>query len=342
MQLAKRITQLKDGLSSDTLLHSSQAHRVRTRAGELVWSIFRYVLIIGISFIIVYPLLLKLSVAFKSRDDIFDPTIFIVPKHFTFSNVEIAVKVLKFFPTLGQTLLFVVAMMILSTASCALAGYGFARFSFPGRNLLFGLVVLTILVPAETLMVPTYLHFRSFDFLNLVTLFTGKDGINLMNSYWPSTILSVTANGLKAGLYIYIFRQFFRGMPAEIEEAALIDGAGGIATFFRIMLPNAVPPLITVMLFAFVWQYNDTFYNSMFMSDMHLMPSQIASLPGNAGVYISTVIYGGADPNAKPDPNYVAMIVDTGLLVAISPLIVMYLFVQRYFVESVERTGVVG
>lgn len=342
MQLAKRIAQLKNGVPAEGLLSSSQAHRARTKAGDLAWSIFRYLLIIGISFVIVYPLLLKISVAFKDRQDIIDPTIFLIPKHFTFSNVEVALSVLDFFPTLGQTLVFVIGIMLLSTASCALAGYGFARFSFPGSNILFALVILTILVPAHTLMVPTYLHFRSFDILELVTLTTGQDGINLMNSYWPSIILSATANGLKAGLFIYIFRQFFRGMPKEIEEAALIDGAGGIATFFRIMLPNAVPPLITVMLFAFVWQYNDSFFNSLFMSEMGLMPSKIAALPANAAQHIATIVFGGFDPNSKPDPNYVAMIVDTGLLIAISPLIVLYLFVQRYFVESVERTGVVG
>jgi len=342
MQLAKRFARLKEGLPPEGLLASSRAHRVRTKAGQLAWSIFRYLLITGISFVIVYPLLLKLSVAFKERRDIVDPTIFLIPKHFTFSNIEIAVKVLHFFPTLGKTLAFIVVVMLLSTFSCALAGYGFARFKFVGSNLLFALVILTILVPTHTLMVPTYLHFRSFDVMGLVALFTGKDGINMMNTYWPSVILSMTANGLKAGLFIYIFRQFFRGVPKEIEEAALIDGAGGFATFFRIMLPNAVPPLITVMLFAFVWQYNDLFYNSLFMSELNLMPSRIASLPANAGQYISTVVFGGYDPNSKPDPNYVAMIVDTGLLIAIAPLIVLYLFVQRYFVESVERTGVVG
>ena len=86
--------------------------------------------------------------------------------------------------------------------STALAGYGFARFTFPGSNLLFGLVVLTILIPMSTLMVPMYLHFRSFDILGLVHMFTGKEGVNLLNSYWPSIITSATATGLKAGLFI--------------------------------------------------------------------------------------------------------------------------------------------
>ncbi|MCZ4148507.1 ABC transporter permease, partial [Escherichia coli] len=138
---------------------------------------------------------------------------------------------MNYWPLLANTLLFVAITTLLTAISCALAGYGFARFSFPGSSVLFVLVILTILVPTSTLMVPMYLHFRSFDILGIIGLFTGKEGVNLLNTYWPSVITAATAGGLKAGLFIYIFRQFFKGMPKEIEEAALIDGAGGFRTF---------------------------------------------------------------------------------------------------------------
>jgi ABC-type glycerol-3-phosphate transport system permease component len=316
-------------------------NRTKTKSTAWLWALFRYVIIIGVSFIIVYPILLKISVAIMDKQDIYNPTIFLVPQHFTWDNVRMAAEILNYFPSLGTTLLFVVITMLLQAASCAMAGYGFARFSFPGSNLLFVLVILTILIPTSTLMVPMYLHFRSFDILGLVHLFTGKDGVNTINTLTPSIITSMTASGLKSGLYIYIFRQFFKGLPKEIEEAALIDGAGGFKTFFRIMLPNAIPPLITVMLFAFVWQYNDTFYTSLFMGEAELMSNKIASLPAHASAYIINTLM-ITSPGAEPDPNHVAMVVDTGILLAILPLIIMYLFVQRYFVESVERSGVVG
>lgn len=315
--------------------------RAKNKSVDLVWSIFRYILIIGISFIILYPIMLNISVAFKDPIDIYNPTIYMVPVHFTMENVRLAMDILNYWPMLQNTLLFVISTTALSAVSCALAGYGFARFNFPGSNILFTLVVLTILIPASTLMVPMYLHFRQFDVLNLVTLFTGKEGINLLNTYWPSLITAAFANGLKSGLYIYIFRQFFKGLPKEIEEAALIDGAGGIRTFFTIMLPNAIPPIITVLLFAFVWQYNDTFYTSLFMSSSELMSIKVASLPADVNKLLPSLL-GIEGTEARADPNHVSMIVDTGILLAIAPLIIMYLFVQRYFVESVERTGVVG
>jgi len=315
--------------------------RVRNKSMAWLWSIFRLVLIIGIGFIIIRPILTQISVAFKSPEDIYNPTIYLVPVHFTMENVKYAMDILNYWPLLQNTLLFVIVTTIMSAASCALAGYGFARFKFPGSNVLFALVVLTILIPASTLMVPMYLHFRNFDVLGLVTLFTGKEGLNLLNTYWPSIITSALGVGLKSGLYIYIFRQFFRGLPKEIEEAALIDGAGGIRTFLTIMLPNAIPPIITVMLFAFVWQYNDTFYASLFMSNSELMANAVAALPANVNKFLPELL-GLVGTEARADPNHVAMIVDTGILMAIAPLIIMYLFVQRYFVESVERTGVVG
>lgn len=316
--------------------------RTKNKSLEWLWMLSLYVLVIGISFVILYPLFSRISMAFKDPVDIYNPTIYMVPIHFTLDNVKLAMKVLDYWPMLGNTLLFAAVMTLLQAASCALAGYGFARFSFPGSNILFTCVVLTILIPMSTLMVPMYLHFRNLDFMGLIKLFTGRDGVNLLNTYWPSMITSATANGLKSGLYIYIFRQFFRGLPKEIEEAAVIDGAGGYSAFFRIMLPNAVPALMTVMLFAFVWQYNDTFYASLFMSESALMSVKIASLPADANQYLPTLLGIGTNADVKADPNHVAMIVDTGILLAIAPLIAMYLFVQRYFVESVERTGVVG
>ncbi|WP_199613659.1 carbohydrate ABC transporter permease [Paenibacillus alkalitolerans] len=316
--------------------------RTKNKSLEWLWSVVRYILVIGISFVIIYPLARQISTAVKDPADIYNPTIYMVPVHFTLDNFRLAMEVLNYWPLLGNTLLFVTITTLLQAASCALAGYGFARFTFPGSNILFTFVILTILIPMSTLMVPMYLHFRNFDIMGLVTLFSGKDGVNLLNTYWPSMITSATANGLKSGLYIYIFRQFFRGLPKEIEEAALIDGAGGFMTFFRIMLPNAIPALVTVMLFAFVWQYNDTFYASLFMSESALMSVKIASLPADANQYLPSLLGLGANAEMKADPNHVAMIVDTGILLAIAPLIVMYLFVQRYFVESVERTGVVG
>ncbi len=331
---------IHDILQRDVVVYRMQ--KAKNKSLELLWASVRTILISGIAFVILLPIFRQISVAFKAVEDIYNPTIYMVPVNYTLENLQYAVSLLNYWAVLGNTVLFVTIMMVLQAASCALAGYGFARFNFPGSRILFGLVVLTILIPTNTLMVPMYLHFRSFDIMGIISLLTGKDGVNILNTYWPSVITSATANGLKSGLYIYIFTQFFRGLPKEIEESALIDGAGGFKTFFSIMLPNAVPSLVTVMLFAFVWQYNDTFYASLFMGNSDLIANRIASFPAEVNQKLPILLGYGLNPTQRADPNHVAMIVDTGILLAISPLIMMYLFVQRFFVESVERTGVVG
>ncbi|MFC5651913.1 carbohydrate ABC transporter permease [Paenibacillus solisilvae] len=306
-----------------------------------LWVLLRTVLIIGISYVILYPLLLKLSIGFKSKEDIFNPNIVWLPHHLTLSNLKYAYTMMNYPVTLMNTIFLSTSTMLLQTIASALAGYTFARLTFRGSGFLFILVILTILIPPQTLMVPLYLHFKNFDILGIYHLFTGKDGVNLINTYWPLLITSATANGLKSGLYIYIFRQFFKGMPKEIEEAAFIDGCGVFTTFFRVMLPNAIPSIVTVMLFAFVWQWNDSFMTATFMNQSHVMSMEITMLGFNANQVLVAALSGG-DPNFRVDPYYISMIVDTGILLAIAPLIIMYLFVQRFFVESVERTGVVG
>ena len=299
-----------------------------------LWSFIRLVLIAGLSFVILYPIIQKISTAIKAKTDLYSPIVVWIPEHYSFENVKNAISIMDYWETLLNTFTLSATTTILTAISCALAGYAFARLKFKGSNLLFGGVILTIMVPPTTILIPMYLNLKDFSLMGLIPLITGKS-VNLLNSYWPFILTSVTANSLKAGLYIFIFRQFFRGIPREVEEAAYMDGAGVGQTFLRIMLPNAIPSIITVLLFSFVWQWNDSFFTTTYLTSSHVMSTQLSSLPYNLAIFL------GNDPSAK-DPFYLSMVQDTGILLAILPLIIMYLFVQRYFVESIERTGLVG
>lgn len=299
-----------------------------------LWSFIRLVLIAGLSFVVLYPIIQKISTAIKAKTDLYSPIVVWIPEHYSFENVKKAIFIMDYWETLLNTFTLSATTTILTAISCALAGYAFARLKFKGSNLLFGGVILTIMVPPTTILIPMYLNLKDFSLMGLIPLITGKS-VNLLNSYWPFILTSVTANSLKAGLYIFIFRQFFRGIPREVEEAAYMDGAGVGQTFLRIMLPNAIPSIITVLLFSFVWQWNDSFFTTTYLTSSHVMSTQLTSLPYNLTILL------GNDPSAK-DPFYLSMVQDTGILLAILPLIIMYLFVQRYFVESIERTGLVG
>lgn len=290
----------------------------------------RWILIVGISYIIIGPLITIISKSFMSVDDVYSPLVFIIPMDPTLENIKSALLNTEYFGTLFNTMTFVIILMILQIIVSAIVGYGFARYEFPFKNLLFGGVILTIVVPTHTIMVPLYTQFRYFDVFGIMNLVTGSS-VSLIGGKWPIMIMTVFGNGLRTGLYIYIFRQFFRGLPKAIEEAALIDGAGVFRTFFKIMLPNATPSIVTVLLFSLVWQYNDTFYASLFMPNADLISLKLTTLAG----YLSTIgeIY---------DPNHVDLIVNAGVLFSILPVILIYIFLQRYFVEGIERSGIVG
>ncbi|MFC4388780.1 carbohydrate ABC transporter permease [Gracilibacillus marinus] len=300
-----------------------------------LWSVVRFVLIAGLSFVILYPILQKIATAIKHKNDLYSPIVVWIPETFTLENFKIAISIMDYWNTLLNTFLLSGVTTILTTASCALAGYAFARLSFKGSKLLFAGVILTILVPPTTILIPIYMNLKDFTLMGIIPLLTGES-VNLLNSYWPFILTAITANSLKAGLYIFIFRQFFRGIPKVMEEAAYIDGAGVGTTFLRIMLPNALPAMITVMLFSFVWQWNDSFYTTTYLTSSNVMATQLSSLPYNLSIQLE----GGVTTNK--DPFYMSMVQDTGILLAILPLIIIYLFVQRYFVESIERSGIVG
>lgn len=301
-----------------------------------IWALIRTVLIGGISFVILYPIVTKISISFKDQVDMYDSTVVWIPKHVTFDNFKLVLSALNYTEVLMNTVVLSAVVMLLQTFSCMLAGYGFSRIKFRGSGVLFALVIFTILVPPQTIMIPTYLQFKNFDVLGIISLLSGGSW-NLINTYWPFLISSALGMGLKTGLFVFIFRQFFRGLPREMEEAAFVDGAGSFMTFIRIIVPNAVPALVSVMLFSFVWQWNDSFFTSLFLTDPKVMSSMMASAAAQILNYV-----GIQNGGAQADPLYLSMIQNTSVLLAILPLIIMYLFVQRHFVESMERSGIVG
>ena len=303
-----------------------------------LWSFVRAILLIGMGFVILYPILLKVSAAFKTSDDLYNPTVMWIPEKLTFDNFRTAIDVMQYLNAIQNSITLSVVTTILQTFSCALAGYAFAKLPFRGSQILFAGVILTILVPPQTILVPMYVNFKNFDVFGLFHLITGS-GVNMLDTYWPFILTAATGNALKSGLFIYIFRQFFRGISKEIEEAAFVDGAGVFKSFRTIMLPNAIPAMVTVMLFAFVWQWNDTFVTSNFLPGMNTLTNATLSLPYKVNVLLGGGVGGSS---TQIDPFHASMLVDTGLLLSILPLIIMYFFVQRYFVESIDRTGLVG
>jgi len=259
-------------------------YQLKKNTGNIIYKFCRAILLFGLCFLILQPLLDKLSVSLMEQQDLYDSTVISIPRHFTLSNYNLAGELLTFWPALFQTLIIVVVSSVLQISACALAGYGFARYKFPLKNFWFMCVMLIIVVPPQTIMASLYLNFRFFDIFRLARLISGSP-LNLLNSAAGYLALSATGMGLKSGLYIFMLRQYFRGMPKELEEAAYVDGCGRFMTFVRIMLPDAVPMLTSCFLFSFVWQWTDSFYTSLFLSEYKILSVNLSRIADKLAVW---------------------------------------------------------
>ncbi len=323
---------------------SRRLRKVERTTSQVIGGLVKAVFLIGFSFIILYPVITMISKAFMQQQDVYDNTVLWMPRHFTLENIQFAYNSMGYLSALGNSLLVVTVTTILQTFSCMLVGYGFARFRFRGKNLLFGLVVLTILVPPQLLMTQLYLYFKDFDLFGLLEATLGKP-LNLLDSFWPFFLLSATGFGLKNGLFIFMFRQSFRGMPRETEEAAMVDGAGAFRTFWQIMLPGATTMIATVVLFSFVWGWNDTFYSGLFLQQTRMLPQAFelfnSYLTGNKGLVGGDIATQLSRFNLE-DTQVIALLRNAAIFLIMTPLLAFYAFTQRFFVESIERSGLVG
>ena len=319
------------------------------------WTIFRLVLLVGISYVVLFPFISKIAGSFMSPEDFVDVTVRLIPKNFTLDIYKAVFTELNYGQAFLNTLLISLISALLQTFVCCLVAYGLAKFRFRGNGIVMLLVILTMVVPHQTLQLSLFMGFRYFDIFGILSFLSGGasidilpeslNGINdflasihiidlpdhglaLTNTYWPLVILSATGLAFKNGLYIFMLRQFFTGVPDALEESAYIDGSGVYRTFLTIILPLSVPMMVTVFLFAFCWQWMDDFYTELFFTTnkIILMPD-IVDIPKSL-----KTDYAGQN-------MYYAAIRNTCGIAIIMPLVVLYCFGQNFLVQGLERSG---
>lgn len=270
--------------------------------------------------------------------DYFNTSVQWISKDFTFENFITAFKALELPKSLWVTLIFEIVAALLQFCSCAVAAYGLARFNFKGRGLVSGMMILTILVPSTMIITPSYVNFSQTDFLGILGLISKIIGHeirpNLIDTPLVFYLPSIFGVGLKGGLFIYIYSQFFKGLPKELEEAAAIDGAGPWKTFLRIVVPSSGNASITVLLFSVVWHWNDYYLSTMYLSDnkplsaiMYIFSSPQVEM---AGIDLSMVMV---------QTRYVLA---AACLLFLIPILLFYLVLQRKFIASIATSGIVG
>lgn len=310
---------------------------IKKHAPGVIANIFRYVFFLSLSYVLIYPFIFILVNSFMSIADSYDITVTWVPKEATFENIKNAWIVFDIGNVLPRTVIYEIVTALIQFITCAVAAYGMARFKFKGQALLNGLMILSILVPSMMIIIPSFVQFSNFDPFGISSLFNmifGGEKPNLVGTPLVFYLPGLMCVGLKGGLFIYIYSQFFKGLPKELEEAAWIDGAGPWKTFLTIVLPSSGSAMITVLLFSIIWHWNDLFLSEMYMNDPTL---SVAISSFNSLTVVNTLDVDSAVALLIQVPILLA-----GCLIFILPILIFYLLIQRKFVASIATSGIVG
>ena len=320
---------------------------VRTqKVADKLSSIFRAIILLGLSFVIVFPIFQQISLAFRHPMDIQNKSVIWIPETWSILNFRIAYRLLDYSRSLFNNIRVSLIVMLGQVSCAVLACYAFARLKFKGSNILFIVLLFTFIIPPQAVSVSRMLYFSNFDIFGIIGLFNDGKGIVLSGSRFILYLMAFTGQGINNAIFIFLFRQFFRGVPIELEESAEIDGAGVFRTFWSIMLPNARGVMVTVMLFSFVWQWNDVYYTSLLALSGDSFPlltmkllNTAERLPNFMKIYKLEQL---VDPEIRGNSMFISLIANTSGFLMMLPLLIGYLFVQKLFVEGIERTGIVG
>ncbi len=287
-----------------------------------------YFLLICIGYIYLEPIFQMVSKSLMSPEDIINPSVEWIARHPTLTNFKVAAQVLKMPKSLINSILFSAGMAALQTVVAAMAGYALSRYKFKFRNFWFGMILLAFIIPTTLLTIP-----RLMIFINAQEII----GTQLIGTPIPQLLMAVLGQGVNGTILILIFWNFFNLIPYSLDEAAMIDGAGPFQVFFHIAMKLSVATVLTVFLFAFVWNWNETYQTSTFLG------GTIDLLPAKLSVFNSqfeSASTSGIGTNGTYKINEAYKMAAT--LISIAPLLILYACVQRQFIQGIENTGITG
>lgn len=311
--------------------------RKKWHVKQLVISVFRILILLAIGYIIIYPLFYMIVTSLKSREAFYASARVWIPNMLAPAySFAMAIQATDFWSSLKSTLTHEIVAAFIEVASCAVAAYGFARFEFKWKKLYMAGLFLTILIPETMIMIPRMANYSKVDILGILgglNSLTGVDlRLNLIGSPWAFYLPSLFAMGLRSGILMFIYIQFFKGLPQELEEAAWVDGAGPIRTFVSIALPSSGVVFITVILFAVIWHWNDTLLAAMYLKENY----PLAVMLDRIVVTLESYGYYGAQ---RPEIMAILM---AACVLFVAPVLILYMILQRWFIESIDNVGIKG
>lgn len=307
---------------------TTESMRAKLREYHLGSHILRlicYALLIDMVFVFLYPFFYMLVTSVKTYDDITNLAIKWIPSTLNFKNYQLAAESLRLSTSLLNSILVTALSMLGHLLSCSFIGYGFARFQFPFKKVLFFGVILSIIIPVQTLIIPLNKLFTAF---------------GMVDTFLPLIVPTFFGFGLRGGLFVFLFCQYFLRFPASLEEAALIDGCGRVRSFFKIALPSAGPIIVVCLVLSMVWHWNDYFEPAVYLS----ANAGTALLPQMLPV-MYTIIQSMETATSEWQMDlkflYHEGVAMAGTVISMAPLLIVYAFLQRRFMEGIERSGLV-
>ncbi len=315
-------------------LSENQKMLIKRKTSSIMISLFRYAFLIAVGYVIIVQLVYIVSYAIRDPEEMYDPGVVWITKNPSLSNFKLAFEGLDYIAAFLRTIGIQILSGLVEVFTCALAAYGFARFKFKGKNIFFFFVILMILLPPQMTVISMYLNYAHFDFFGILKVLGGVFGKdirpNILDTGFVFWLPSLFGVGLRSGLFIFIYRQFFKGLPKELEEAASIDGANAFMTFIKVVLPSSGVAMLTVAIFSVVWHWNDYYLSIIYFNDNYPLSVELSKLAENVGAISglgSTVSLG------------VQM---AACALFIVPVLIMYIILQKKFIASIDRVGIVG
>lgn len=300
--------------------------KTRLRGRRWIVTILLYLLMLGLAFVFLYPFLYMLVTSLKTNSDLNNFVVQWIPRTLFFNNYSMAAELMEYTTGLRNSIIITVLATVGQLISCSMAGYALARYKVPGGRALFFIIILALIIPTQTIIIPEYLMYARMGW---------------MNTYLPLIIPAFTGYGFKGALYIFIFRQFYLGLPKELEEAARVDGCGFIRTFIRIVFPVARSAYIVVMVLAMVWHWSNYYEPSLFLgnTEMQMLSMSLNNIKATLNLPPDQLefLYQINDENVLNNATLMA-----GTLMVVLPILIAFCFLQRQFIQGVERTGLTG
>ncbi len=329
LQLKKR-AKTPDGNLKLRLAHLKEKFLTVSGLKGIVLKIFLYLLVCGLAFVFLFPFLYMIVNSLMTNSDLNNSSVKWLPTEFAFDNYSIALQLMNGKIYARNSAIVTVISCIGHVFSCSLIGYGFARYNFPLKNVLFGLVILAFIVPTQTLIIPSYLTYSS---------------VKWVDTFLPLIVPCFFGFGLRGALYIFLFRQFYLTVPRSLEEAARIDGCGFMRTYWKIIFPLAKATLTVALVLSVVWHWNDAYEPGIYITspNKQFLPPRINmiieatnALPEKQAEMFRQL---GRDDGEDTINNAVVM---AGATVISAPVLLFFAFAQKQFMQGIERSGITG